>query len=242
MQLKDKIAIVTGASSGIGQAIADLFVAEGAKVVYADLKPGIALAADKAVFVKADVSKKAEVENLIKTALDKFGRLDIMVNNAGIASSGGLLETTAEIWEKTLAVDLNGVFYGAQLAARAMKEKKIEGAIVNISSIAGLVGFVGSLAYGTAKGAVIQLTKAAALDLAPHRIRINAICPGIIATNMTKDYLNEANFKKMVLENTPLGRVGEAKDIAQAALYLASDAARYVTGAILTVDGGWTAR
>ncbi|MFA5023809.1 MAG: SDR family oxidoreductase [Patescibacteria group bacterium] len=243
MRLNNKVAVVTGASSGLGLAIANLFMAEGAKVIFADLKEaGLELDAAKAVFIHCDVSKKEDVEALMTAVMTKFSRLDIFVNNAGIDSSGGILETTDETWEKTLAVDLTGVFYGTRAAGKLMKEKGIKGSIINIGSIAGLVGFNNTLAYGTAKGGVIQLTRAAALDLAPYGIRINAIAPGVIATNMTKDYLNNPDFKKMVETNTPLGYVGEANDIAQAALYLASDDSRYVTGAILPVDGGWTAR
>ena len=243
MRLENKVAVVTGAASGIGLAIANLFVAEGAKVVYSDVNnPNLKLDPAKALFVKCDVSSSKEVEALVKAAVEKFGRLDIMVNNAGIASNGSILETKDEVWEKTLAVDLTGVFYGTRAASRAMRERKIPGAIINISSIAGLVGFANSAAYCAAKGGVIQLTRAATLDLAPYNIRINAIAPGVIDTNMTKDYLADPNFKKMVADNTPLGHVGEPNDIAQAALYLASDGAKYVTGTIIYVDGGWTAR
>ena len=243
MRLINKVAIVTGAASGIGRAIANTFVAEGAQVVYSDLAPGDLKLDDKqAVFIKCDVAKKEEVDNLVKSAMAKFGRLDIMVNNAGIDTEGSIMDTSDADWEKTIAVDLSGVFYGARAASRAMKDNKISGAIINIGSIAGVVGFAGSAAYCTAKGGVIQLTRAAALDLAPFNIRMNAIAPGIIATNMTKDYLADPAFKKIFTDNTPLGHVGEPQDIANAALYLASDEAKFVTGTILHVDGGWTAR
>ncbi len=243
MKLENKVAIVTGASSGIGLAIANTFMAEGAKVIYSDVNElNTPLDADKAIFVKCDVSKREEVTNLIKIAVEKFGQLDIMVNNAGIASRGSILEVTDEVWNKTLSVDLFGVFYGSQLASQIMKEKGIKGSIINISSIAGSVGFAGSLAYCAAKGGVEQLTRAACLDLAPHSIRINAIAPGVIVTNMTKDYLSDPNFKKMFESNTPLGHPGEPQDIANAALYLASDDSKYVTGSVIYVDGGWMAR
>lgn len=243
MKLENKVAIVTGAASGIGLAIANLFVAEGAKVIYADLNDsGLKLDPARALFIKCDVSQAAEVNALVKAAVEKFGRLDIMINNAGIGSLGGVLETTDEVWNKTIGVNLSGVFYGTRAAGQAMKAAGVKGSIVNMSSILGTVGFPGALSYSASKGGVVQLTHAAALDLAPQGIRVNAIAPGFIATNMTKDILGNPDFQKMVAANTPLGYVGEPNDIAQAALYLASDDSKYVTGTVLHVDGGWTAR
>jgi NAD(P)-dependent dehydrogenase (short-subunit alcohol dehydrogenase family) len=243
MKLENKVAIVTGAASGIGLAIANTYLAEGAKVIYADLKPGdLKLDNEKAIFVSCDVTKKEEVEKLVNTALEKFGRLDIMVNNAGIGTMGGILDVKYEDWDKTIAVNLFGVFYGAHLAAKVMKEKGIKGSIINMSSILGSVGMAGTISYCVAKGGVVQLTHAAALDLAPFEIRINAIAPGFIATNMTKGILADEGFNNMIKASTPLGHVGEAQDIANAALYLASDDSKYMTGTIMYVDGGWTAR
>jgi len=243
MKLENKVAVVTGASSGIGLAIAELFLAEGAKVVYADINDGgLKLDDMNAVFVKCDVAKSEEVDSLVKSAIDKFGRLDIMVNNAGIGSLGNITEISNEFWDKIIGVNLSGVFYGSRAAARSMKEKNIKGVIINMSSILGSVGMPGTTAYCATKGGVVQLTHAGALDLASSGIRMNAIAPGFIVTSMTKDILQDPNFKAMVEMNTPLGYTGEANDIAQAALYLASDDAKYVTGTILYVDGGWTAR
>lgn len=245
MRLKDKVAIVTGAASGLGLAIADLFVEAGAKVVYSNISEAsdrIKLVPGQSVYKKCDVSSRQEVDDLINFTKEEFGRLDIMVNNAGIGSSGGALDLSDEEWDKVLQVNLNGVFYGTQLAARLMKEMSIKGSIINISSILGTVGMPGALAYCSAKGGVTQLTRAASLDLAPHNIRVNAISPGFIVTKMTEEILEDDGFGTMVKNNTPLGRAGEPLDIAQAALYLASDEAKYVTGNILHVDGGWTAR
>lgn len=244
MRLKDKVAIVTGAASGIGQAIGDLFVAEGAKVIYSDIHEEathLALMSGQAEYVKCNVAERSEVEALVKATIDKFGHLDIMVNNAGVGTLGSILDVSDEVWETTIKVNLYGVFYGSQIAAQIMKEKNIKGSIVNISSILGTVGMASTVSYCASKGGVVQLTHAASLDLAPFGIRINAVAPGFIATKMTEGVLQDEAFNKMVNTNTPLGYVGESLDIAQAVLYLASDESKYVTGTVLHVDGGWTA-
>lgn len=245
MRLENKVAIVTGAASGIGKAIAEKFINEGARVVFSDVNGDESLVAgygDKALFVKCNVAKSEEMESLIAKAVTHFGQLDIMVNNAGIGGLGGVLEVTDENWDKTIGINLTGVMFGMRAAAKAMKEKGINGAIINMSSILGKVGFAGSIAYCAAKGGVVQLTHAGALDLAPFKIRVNAIAPGFITTGMTKDILENKQFNDLVVSSTPLGHVGEVSDIANAAVYLASDEAKYVTGEILYVDGGWTAK
>jgi NAD(P)-dependent dehydrogenase (short-subunit alcohol dehydrogenase family) len=243
MKLENKAAIITGASSGIGKAIAEKFVSEGASVVFSDVNESdVSRFGNKANFVKCDVSKSEEVDNLVKVCLEKFGKVDIMVNNAGIGSTGDTLTMTDDVWRKTIEINLSGVFYGIRSAGRAMKEKGIKGSIINMTSILGSVGFEGAMAYCASKGGVNQLTKSGALDLAPLGIRVNAIAPGFIKTNMTKGVQEDQNMLKMVNGMTPLGRMGEVEDIANAALYLASEDSGYVTGSVLYVDGGWTAR
>lgn len=245
MKLENKVAIVTGAASGIGLAIAKRFVAEGAKVVFSDVTGDDSLVTnfgEQAAFVKCDVSDARQVQSLVEQTITKFGRLDIMVNNAGIATSGTASDTTDEVWHKTLDVNLSGVFYGLRAATKQFLAQKSGGTIINMASIAGLVGFEGSLAYCASKGGIVQLTRAAAVDLAKEKIRVNAIAPGVIVTNMTKPYLADQGFAHLVEQMTPLGHSGEADDIAGGALYLASDEAKYVTGQILTIDGGWTAK
>ncbi len=235
--LENKVAVVTGSAAGIGLSIATELKKHGAKVVFSDIKDDDS----NSDYLKCDVSDYQQVKDLIDFTIKKHGSLDIMVNNAGIGALGGILETKKEDWQKVIDVNLSGVFYGTQLAALKMKELGIKGSIINISSILGTVGLKSALAYCASKGGVVQLTKAAALDLALDNIRVNAIAPGFIATEMTKDVLANDDFNKMVKSNTPMERVGEVLDIASAALYLASPMSKYTTGIILHVDGGWTA-
>ncbi|MFW0837983.1 MAG: SDR family NAD(P)-dependent oxidoreductase [Candidatus Komeilibacteria bacterium] len=246
MQLQGKVAIITGAGSGIGLATAKRFLAAGASVVLSDIKPGEAMKVvqdnpDKALWQKCNVAKVKEVDRLIKAAVDKWGKLDIMFNNAGIGSMGSVQEADDKAWEQTLTVNLSGAFYGIRAAARVMIEQGTGGSIISTSSILGQVGLPGAVAYCASKGGINQLTRAAAMDLASYKIRVNAIAPGFIATNMTKGVLEDKGFKQMVEANTPMGHIGKPDDIAAAALYLASDDSNYVTGDILYVDGGWRA-
>lgn len=240
--MENKVAIVTGAASGIGKAIAEKYLAEGASVIYSDVAETFEVSSDKAIYVKCDVSKSAEVNALVKAATDKFGKLDVMVNNAGIGGLGGALDITDEYWDKVIGVNLSGVLYGIRAAANAMKEQEIKGSIINMSSILGKVGFAGAIGYCAAKGGVVQLTHASALDLATLGIRVNAIAPGFITTDMTKDILQNEAFNNLVISSTPMGHVGHVDDIANAALYLGSDESTYVTGEVIYVDGGWTAK
>lgn len=240
MKIENKIAIVTGSSSGIGKAIAERFIKEGAKVVFSDINEiDVSQFGDKALFKKCDVSKSNEVDELINFCLEKFGNLDIMVNNAGIGTAADITAITDEEWQKVININLSGVLYGARAASRVMKEG---GSIINMSSILGSVGFANTVAYCAAKGGVNQITKAGALDLSKKGIRINSIAPGFIKTNMTKGLQEDETTKKFLEGMTPLGYLGEPEDIASATVYLASDDSKYVTGNILYVDGGWTAQ
>jgi meso-butanediol dehydrogenase / (S,S)-butanediol dehydrogenase / diacetyl reductase len=247
MKLQNKTAIVTGASSGIGLGIAKLFLEEGANVVFSDINEEVGNSVvselgEKATFIKCDVSSSEEVYKLVEETVKKYGKLDVMVNNAGIGGLGGILECTDADWKKVIDINLSGVFYGTSAAAKAMKATQVKGSIINMTSILGIVGLQGAIAYCAAKGGVSNLTRASAQDLALSGIRVNAIAPGFIETNMTKGVLQDEAFSNMIKNNTPLGYVGETNDIAQAALYLASEDSKYVTGIILPVDGGWTCR
>jgi NAD(P)-dependent dehydrogenase (short-subunit alcohol dehydrogenase family) len=242
MRLQNKVAIVTGASSGIGKAIAGMFVKEGAKVVSSDINPYPGKLPNGMLFFKADTSKKQDVKKLIDFTVKKLGSLDIMVNNAGVGYTADIAEMPDKIWDKVIAVNLNGVFYGLRAAASYMKSKKIKGSIINMASILGQVGFRSAGAYSAAKGGVNQLTRTGSLELAPFGIRVNSIAPGFIETGMTKGIKDNKQANAAVVGSTPLGHMGEPDDIAYAAVYLASDEAKFVTGSVMYVDGGWTAQ
>lgn len=246
MRLQNKTAIITGAGSGIGRGIALAFVKEGAKVVVADWseeggKETVAQINKKsgdAIFVKTDVSKANDIAQLVKTCLDKFGQVDILVNNAGIYKACNLHEMSEEDWDKTINVNLKSVFLvSKEVIPEMLKQGK--GKIVNIASIAGLVGFAQSGAYCASKGGIIALTREMALEYAPKKINVNCICPGVIKTAMTKDMIADPISRQFLESSTPYPRLGEPEDIALAVMYLASDESDFVSGEILVVDGGW---
>lgn len=241
MRLENKVAVVTGSMSGIGKKIGERFLEEGAKVVFSDIyeNGSVTEYGENAKYIKCDVSNSKEVDNLVKEAVNLFGKIDIMVNNAGVGDAQGITDVTDENWNRVIGINLSGVMYGIRAAAREMKDG---GVIINMSSILGKVGFPGSVSYCAAKGGVVQLTHAGAIDLAKSKIRVNAIAPGFIETNMTEESLETDEFRNLIESSTPLGYVGETIDIANAAVYLASDESKYVTGEVLYVDGGWTAR
>lgn len=241
MRLKDKVAVVTGAGDGIGRAIALEFAREGAKVVVSDIDEttGGATVADitgaggQARFVRCDVAKESEVQALIDMAEREFGRLDIMVNNAGIARP--------DEWEATMAVNVDGVYYGVKHTADRMAARG-GGVIINLASVLGLVGLGMAGAYTVSKHAVIGLTKEWAIRYAQRGVRVVAICPGFIETKMNQPILDSPELTAWINQQTPMGRMGKPEEVAKVAAFLASDDASYVTGAFYTVDGGWTAR
>lgn len=249
-RLDGKVAVITGAASGIGAGTARMFVAEGARVVVADLQDdaGEALVAelgDAARFVHCDVTSEDDIASAVDLAVSEFGRLDIMFNNAGIVGAvGKISEMPVESWDHTMSILLRGVFLGVKHAARVMQPQG-SGVIINTSSTAGLVGGLGPHVYTAAKHGVIGLTKSVANELAPDGIRVNAISPGNTVTAMTAtvttgDAGNTEETEAKIAKTSPLGYAGVPDDIAAAALYLASDESRYVSGHTLVVDAGQT--
>jgi len=243
--LSGKVALVTGASSGLGARFAEVLAENGAAVVLVArraerldaLQAAIEQAGGKAIAVEADVRDRAAMGRAFDAAEKNFGTVTILVNNAGVAHAGRAVELSEEEWRRILSTNLDAVFFCAQEAARRMLAAKTGGAIVNIASVLGLGVDKGVIAYATAKAGVIQMTKALALELAFKGIRVNAIAPGWIVTEMNRDFLSGERGAKLKRE-IPIGRFGEARDLDGPLLLLASDAGRYVTGATIVADGG----
>jgi 3-oxoacyl-[acyl-carrier protein] reductase len=249
MRLPNRVALITGAASGIGRASAVLFAREGAKVAVADIDERggrqtvdlIAKEGGSAVFVKADVTKADDVERMIKASVDQFGKLDILFNNAGIGTAFTPLEQVDEaLWDRVMAINVKSIFLGCKYAAPVMKAQG-GGVIINTASISGVRPRPGLTVYAASKGAVIIFTKAIAIEFAPYKIRVNCINPVVTDTAFITKTIDPSQIeaaKKGMLSTIPLGRLGEPEDMAFAALYLASDEAGLVTGVSLDVDGG----
>lgn len=244
-ELAGKVALVTGGASprGMGAAEGRLFAAQGAAVVLADVadEEGHRTAGDieGAEYVHLDVTSEAEWDDVIAGVANRHGRLDILVNNAGVARLGQLLHTTVDDWNLTVAVNQTGVFLGMRSGARAMIEAGNGGAIINISSVAGMAGLFGSTAYGASKWAVRGMTKIAAKELGRHAIRVNSIHPGFIDTDMLAQAGDSYEQRAQMAKSTPIGRLGVPDDVAAMAFYLVTDAASFITGQEFVVDGGW---
>lgn len=251
MRLQDKVAVITGASSGIGRATALLFAKEGAKVVLVDINDAggqetldmVTAAGGEAIYIHADQSKAAEVEGMIAATEGKFGRLDILFNNAGIshAADDNAVNTSEEVWDLTFDVNVKGVFLCCKYGIPALRRAG-GGSIINTASFVAILGAATpQLAYTASKGAVLSMTRELATIHARENIRVNALCPGPLRTELLMKYLNTPEKKNRRLVHVPMGRFGEAAEIAQAVLYLASDESSFVTGTSFMVDGGITA-
>ena len=246
-RLSGKTAVVTGAANGIGLACARRLATDGAAVALADIdeKMGEAAAASlraeglKAIFVATDVTQRTEIEALVRRTVHEFGRLDVMLNNAGVALTASVLEMSDELFDNVLSVNLRSAFIGTQLAAREMVASGRGGVIINMSSVNALLAIPGLAAYACTKGALNQLTKVAAIELASHNIRVVAIGPGTILTELArKAVMADDAGRRKILARTPIGRAGEPEEVASVASFLASDDASYITGQTIYPDGG----
>jgi glucose 1-dehydrogenase len=246
-RLTGKCAVVTGAANGIGLACARRLAADGAAVALADVNAELGEAAAKrlrdegarAIFVATDVTERSAIEARVERAVAEYGRLDIMLNNAGVALNASVLEMSDEIFDKVLSTNLRSAFIGTQLAARQMVASGRGGVIINMSSVNALLAIPGLAAYACSKGALNQLTKVAAIELAPHNIRVVAIGPGTILTDLAKQaVMGDDTARRKILARTPIGRAGEPEEVASVASFLASDDASYITGQTIYPDGG----
>jgi NAD(P)-dependent dehydrogenase (short-subunit alcohol dehydrogenase family) len=256
-RLDGKVALITGAGSGIGEAIAQLFALQGARVIVADVQTDAAERVTARIVdlggladaLSLDVANEAQVRAGFAAAAQRHKRLDLVVNNAGVSHVGTILETSVEDWEQVLGVNARGVFLCAREAVRVMVNQQPQGGvIINMSSAAALIGVERRLPYSASKGAVLAMTRSIAIDFVDKGIRCNAICPGTVQTPFVEGYLQrrfpgqEDTVRQTLHARQPIGRMGRPEEIAAAALYLASDEAAFVTGSALVIDGGWTAK
>ncbi|MYM84376.1 glucose 1-dehydrogenase [Duganella sp. FT50W] len=242
MKLTDKVAIVTGATQGIGLACAQRLITEGAKVMLVDIKPeGAAAAAalgEQARFFAADVSQKADVDAMVAATLAAFGRVDILINNAGVTHAANFLDVSEDDFDRVLRINLKSMFLCGQAVARVMVRQR-GGAIINMSSVNAELAIPNQVPYVVSKGAINQLTKVMSLNLVEHGIRVNGIGPGTILTELAKQaVMASPEARHTILSRTPMGRCGEPEEVASIAAFLASDDASYMTGQTLYVDGG----
>jgi len=244
--LEGKTAVVTGASRGLGKAMAIGLAKAGADVVVTDILDTSETVSEikklkrESLGLVVDVSNKSDIEAMVKKIRDKFGNIDILVNNAGILRTGDAEVIDKDDWDKVLQVNLTGQFLCAQAIGREMIKQKT-GSIINIASIAGLGGYATSVPYSASKAGVILMTKTLAVEWGKHTVRVNAICPGVFATDMTNSYLKDKQFKDMIKNKVPLGRPAKPDELVGTVIYLASKASGYITGHALVIDGGWTA-
>ncbi len=251
MRLKDKVALITGAGSGIGRESALLFAREGAQVVVADINEAggqetvamVQEAGGEAIFVRADVSQAEDCRRMVAAAEERFGKLNVLFNNAGImhAQDGDAESTSEEIWELTMRINLKGVFLGCKYGIPALRRAG-GGSVINVASFVALLGAATpQIAYTASKGGVLSMSRELAVIHARENIRVNALCPGPLRTELLMKVLDTEEKRQRRLVHIPMGRFGEAREIAHAALFLASDESSFVTGATFTVDGGITA-
>ncbi len=249
MSLKDKIVIVTGAAQGIGYAIAERFLREKARVIIADVDDKTGQQAEKTLrkigtvkYVHCNVAERLDVHNLVAGAIDEYGRIDVLVNNAGIVAGAEFLDLSEEDFDRVISVNLKGAFLCTQAVARHMVDQveagEDAGSIINISSVNAVFAIANQVPYSISKGGVNQLTKVAALALAEHGIRVNAIGPGSIMSKMLESVVSNPDAQARVLSRTPMGRIGDPAEIASIATFLASTDASYVTGQTIYADGG----
>jgi 2-dehydro-3-deoxy-D-gluconate 5-dehydrogenase len=243
--LDEKVAIITGASRGLGKAMAKGLAQQGAHVIIADILDvseavtEIKQFDDQVMGLTVDVTNTTDIKDMIKKTLKRFNSIDILINNAGILRTNNAEDFSEKDWKQVIDVNLTGQFLCSRIVGNQMI-KQGSGKIINISSIAGLGGYASSVAYSASKAGVISLTKTLAAEWGKHNINVNAVCPGVFATDMTDDYLKSEEFKEMIESKVPLSRHANPEELIGTIIYLASNASDYVTGHALVIDGGWT--